>query len=51
VRKTIFRLNGGAWVSREAVNQVKSGRAKFIIDSGDVVWWGEQGLTVNDSPY
>jgi len=51
VRKTIFRLSGGAWVAREAVNNVRAGRAKFVIDSGDVVWWGNQGRTVADSPY
>jgi len=22
-----------------------------VVNSGDVVWWGNQGLTVNDSPY
>jgi hypothetical protein len=51
VHRTIFHLAGGAWVAREAVNQVQSGRAKFIIDSGDVVFWGDQGRTVDDSPY
>jgi hypothetical protein len=51
VRKTIFRLSGGAWVAREAVNNVRAGRAKFVIDSGDVVWWGNQGRAVADSPY
>ena len=29
----------------------QSGRAKFVVNSGDVVWWGNQGLTVDDSPY
>ena len=51
VRKTIFHLSGGAWVAREAVNNVRAGRAKFVIDSGDVVWWGNQGRTLADSPY
>jgi hypothetical protein len=51
VHRTIFRLEGGSCVAREIVNQVKAGRAKFVIDSGDVVWWGNQGRTVNDSPY
>jgi hypothetical protein len=51
VRKTIFHLSGGAWVAREAVNSVRAGRAKFVIDTGDVVWWGNQGRTVADSPY
>jgi Calcineurin-like phosphoesterase len=51
VHRTIFRLEGGAWVAREIVNDVQSGRAKFVVNSGDVVWWGNQGRTVNDSPY
>jgi hypothetical protein len=51
VRKTIFRLEGGAWVAREIVRHVQAGRARFAIDAGDVVWWGNQGRTVVDSPY
>ena len=47
----MFRLQGGEWVTREIVKDVQSGRAKFVVNSGDVVWWGNQGLTVNDSPY
>src|SRR5215470_5722094 len=38
-------------MAREIVNDVQSGRAKFVINSSDVVWWGNQGRTVNDSPY
>jgi hypothetical protein len=33
------------------VKDVNTGRAKFVINSGDVVWWGNQGRTVDDSPY
>ena len=51
VHRTIFRLQGGEWVTREIVKDVQSGRAKFVINSGDVVWWGNQGRTVADSPY
>jgi hypothetical protein len=51
VRKTIFRLEGGAWVAREIVRHVRADQARFVIDSGDVVWWGNQGRTVADSPY
>ena len=51
VHRTMFRLQGGEWVTREIVKDVQSGRAKFVVNSGDVVWWGNQGLTVNDSPY
>jgi hypothetical protein len=47
----MFRLQGGEWVAREIVKDVQSGRAKFVINSGDVVWWGNQGRTINDSPY
>jgi hypothetical protein len=51
VRRTMFRLEGGTWVAREIVHQVKAGRARFVIDSGDVVFWGHQGRTINESPY
>jgi predicted phosphohydrolase len=51
VHRTMFRLQGGEWVAREIVKDVKSGCAKFVVNSGDVVWWGNQGRTVADSPY
>ena len=51
VHRTMFRLQGGEWVAREIVKDVQSGRAKFVVNSGDVVWWGNQGRTVTDSPY
>src|SRR6476619_156866 len=51
VHRTMFRLQGGDWVAREIVGHVQSGRAEFVVSSGDVVWWGNQGLTVTDSPY
>ena len=51
VHRTMFRLQGGEWVAREIVKDVQSGRAKFVVNSGDVVWWGNQGRTVADSPY
>jgi hypothetical protein len=51
VHRTIFRLSGGEWVAREIVKEVRSGRARFIVNSGDVVWWGNQGRTIEDSPY
>ena len=51
VHRTMFRLSGGDWVAREIVKDVQSGRAKFVVSSGDVVWWGNQGRTVADSPY
>ena len=46
----MFRLQGGDWVAREIVGHVQSGRAEFVVSSGDVVWWGI-GRTVTDSPY
>jgi len=51
VHRTMFRLSGGDWVAREIVKDVRSGRAKFVVNAGDVVWWGNQGRTVADSPY
>ena len=32
VHRTMFRLHGGDWVAREIVKDVKSGRAKFVVD-------------------
>jgi hypothetical protein len=51
VHRTMFRLQGGEWVAHEIVRDVNSGRAEFVVNSGDVVWWGNQGRTVSDSPY
>ena len=51
VHRTMFRLQGGDWVAREIVRDVNTGRAEFVVNSGDVVWWGNQGTTVADSPY
>jgi predicted phosphohydrolase len=47
----MFRLAGGDWVAREIVREVNTGRAEFVVNSGDVVWWGNQGTTIDDSPY
>jgi Calcineurin-like phosphoesterase len=51
VHREMFQLEGGDWVAREIVGHVRSGRAKFVVNSGDVVWWGNQGLSISDSPY
>jgi len=51
VRRTMFRLPGGEWVAREVVKDVQSGRAKFILNTGDMVWWGKQGATPSENPY
>jgi len=51
VHRTMFRLHGGEWVAREIVQDVQSGRAKFILNTGDMVWWGKQGPTPSENPY
>ena len=51
VRHTMFRLEGGDWVAREVVKDIKSGQAKFLISTGDLVWWGRQGGKPSDNPY
>ena len=51
VRRTMFRLHGGEWVARGVVGAVKSGRAKFILNTGDMVWWGRQGAKPSENPY
>ena len=39
------------WVASGVVTSVQSGRTDFVINAGDIVWWGLQGKTVFDSPY
>jgi hypothetical protein len=51
VRRTMFRLPGGEWVVRKVVEDIKSGGAKFIVNGGDLVWWGRQGGKPSDNPY
>jgi predicted phosphohydrolase len=51
VRRTMYRLSGGDWVAREMVRDVQAGRARFLVSTGDIVWWGKQGITVHDSPF
>jgi len=51
VHREMFQLQGGDWVAREIVGHVRAGRAKFVVNSGDVVWWGNQGHLIGDSPY
>ena len=51
VHREMFQLQGGDWVAREIVGHVKAGRARFVINSGYVVWWGNQGHLISDSPY
>ncbi len=47
----IYRAYGGDWVGQSVAREVQSGAAKFIVHTGDVVWWGRQGRSVLDSPY
>src|SRR5580704_9598302 len=51
VSRTMFRLQGGDWVTREVVKDIKSGNAKFLVNTGDMVWWGKQGGKPSDNPY
>src|SRR6266436_4179031 len=51
VRRTMFRLHGGEWVAREIVKDVQDGRARFVLNTGDMVWWGRQGGTPSENPY
>jgi hypothetical protein len=51
VHRTMFRLQGGEWVAREIVQDVLNGRAKFILNTGDMVWWGKQGPTPSENPH
>jgi calcineurin-like phosphoesterase family protein len=51
VQRTMFRLEGGEWVAREVVKDVQRGRAKFVLNTGDLVWWGKQGTKPSDNPY
>jgi Calcineurin-like phosphoesterase len=51
VSRTMFRLDGGDWVAKEVVANIQSGRARFIVNTGDLVWWGKQGNKPSDNPY
>ena len=51
VRREMFRLEGGQWVAREVVRDIKAGNAKFLVNTGDLVWWGKQGDKPSDNPY
>lgn len=51
VRLNLFRLYGGDWVAREVVRDVKEGRAEFIVNTGDMVFWGKQAGKPSGNPY
>ena len=51
VHRTMYEISGGDWVAREIVQDVQRGRAKFVLSTGDLVWWGLQGSRPSDNPY
>src|SRR5713101_1079664 len=51
VSRTMYHAAGGDWVAREVVKDVQSGQAKFLLSTGDLVWWGKQGDKPSESPY
>lgn len=51
VRHDFFRLAGGDWVARQVVRDIKDGHARFILNTGDLVFWGKQGDKPSDNPY
>jgi hypothetical protein len=51
VRRTMFRLQGGEWVAREIIKDVRSGRTNLVLNTGDMVWWGKQGNKPSGNPY
>lgn len=51
VHRTMFRMQGGDWVTREVVKDIQRGEAKFILNTGDLVWWGKQADKPSDNPY
>jgi hypothetical protein len=51
VRTVMYRNYGGDWVGHSVAREMKTGVPKFVVNTGDVVWWGAQGRTVRDSPY
>src|SRR5512132_3702707 len=51
VRRVMFRLHGGEWVAHGIVKDIQSGRARFIVNTGDMVWWGNQGAKPSENPY
>src|SRR5262249_47636633 len=51
VQRTMFEFQGGEWFAHEVAQSVKSGRAKFILHTGDLVWWGAQAKVPSENPY
>ena len=50
VHRTMFRLQGGEWVAREVVRDVKSGRASFILNTGGHGVVGQAGARALREP-
>ncbi len=51
VHRTMYEIPGGEWVARKVVQDVRNGRAKFILSTGDLVWSGAQGSKPSENPY
>src|SRR5262250_3310530 len=51
VRRTMFRLHGGEWVASEVVKTFQSGRSKFILNTGDIVWCFYKDRAPSENPY
>jgi Calcineurin-like phosphoesterase len=51
VHRTMYEISGGEWVARELVQDVISGRAKFMLNTGDLVWSGAQSSKPSENPY
>ena len=51
VRRTMFHRTAATGWHAEVVEEVKSGRARFILNTGDMVWWGKQGAKPSENPY
>jgi predicted phosphohydrolase len=51
VRRTMFRLDGGEWVARGVVKDVQQGKARFVVNTGDMVWWGKQAASPSENLY
>ena len=51
VHRTMYRVEGGRWVAKEVTSDVRDGKAKFILNTGDLVWWGMQADKPSNNPY
>ena len=51
VRRRCSGSRAASGLAREIVKDIKSGKAKFLLSTGDFVWWGKQGGKPSDNPY